>query len=92
VTYQSRWFTIDFDFRHDHVYEDLLVTFHLKMVKPFFPAYENGVSLANIHRIVVSIVYVINHFNDSVCWIGQTPKIILKNGFVPPCPYVSPSR
>jgi hypothetical protein len=57
-----------------------------------FPADVNGVSLANINWIVVTIFYIINHLTDSVGWIKRTLKIILKNGFVPPCPYVPASH
>jgi hypothetical protein len=51
-----------------------------------FPANEYGVSMVKIYRMVVTIVYVVNHHKDHVGWIGLTPKIIFKNSFVPPRP------
>jgi hypothetical protein len=46
-----------------------------------FPTDVNGVSLANIHWIVVTIFYIINHLTNSVGWIKRTLKIIPKKGF-----------
>jgi len=44
--------------------------------------------MAKVHQIVVTIIYVLNHLKDSVGWIEQTLKVILKTRYVAPCPYV----
>jgi len=48
--------------------------------------------MEKIRRMLIIVIYVRNHLEDNISWIERLLKIILKNRFVSPCPYVPASH
>jgi hypothetical protein len=48
--------------------------------------------MVKIRRMVVTIVYVLDHLKDSVDWIEWSLKNIFQSNFVSPCSYVPASQ